>query len=388
MGTRIDIQVGQALLGQRVRDLAALNREQRIEREQRVREASTTQEALDAGVANAAQRGQAQNGQLRNSVIGDSLRPGQSQERLRAQGKKSDVPEYYTQPKVGVTPQIKMEPAIGWVIGVVGFGDSKYVSGDGSFALNIAPWPGTTDGLARGLILPNGSSYVHLLRRVRDGSPVYRGFSVHRSSVKEVSVPTNARSLLDYYASFTRNGCAGTFGLGRMGTTATDFLDGRFWDDDYNAGGPFIYRMFQDRVSPERFYGSGDLVSLDACLDFFEPFPRGFMWINTRPNGLEDMNEAEGLLLDQVQVLEFKTYQSAIDNAITGATWDYMGDAFMPSVPGMPEVLKYKLKPLGDRVSIPPATLAQLYFAASYYDAAYCRQQLLAVGFTAADLTP
>jgi hypothetical protein len=319
-------------------------------------------------------------------LISGKLTPRQYEERLRAQGRKSGVPEYYTQPKVGVTPQIKMEPAIGWVIGVAGFGDSKYVSGDGSFALDIAPWPGTIDGQARGLILPNGSSYVHVLRRVRNGSPVYRGFSVHRSSVKEVSVPADARSLLDYYASFTRNGCAGTFGLGRMGTTATDFLDGRFWNDDYNAGGLFIYRMFQDRVSPERFYDSGDLVSLAACLDFFEPFPRGFMWVNTRPNGLEDMNEAEGLLLGPDQVLEFKTYQSAIDNAITGATWDYMGDASMPSVPGIPKVLKYKLKPLEDRVSVPPATLAQLYFAASYYESAYCRQQLLAIGFTAADL--
>ena len=134
MGTRIDIQVGQALLGQRVRDLAALNREQRIEREQRVREASTTQEALDARVANAAQRGQAQNGQLRNSVIGDSLRPGQYQERLRAQGKKSDVPEYYTAPKVAVTPQGGLEFAVGWLV-KQSENVTQVVSGDGRVGL-------------------------------------------------------------------------------------------------------------------------------------------------------------------------------------------------------------------------------------------------------------
>ena len=134
MGTRIDIQVGQALLGQRVRDLAALNREQRIEREQRVREASTTQEALDAGVANAAQRGQAQNGQLRNSVIGDSLRPGQYQERLRAQGKKSDVPEYYTAPRVAVTPP----QSPGWLLAPFDIGFNARVKGLAPFQFTEA----------------------------------------------------------------------------------------------------------------------------------------------------------------------------------------------------------------------------------------------------------
>ena len=161
MGTRIDIQVGQALLGQRVRDLAALNREQRIEREQRVRESSTTQEALDAGVANAAQRGQAQNGQLRNSVIGDSLRPGQYQERLRAQGKKSDVPEYYTAPKVAVTPQGGLEFAVGWQVPLSNE-QIAIVSGDAGSAVNfdISAPPSLADPVVEGTPYST-SGWVH-----------------------------------------------------------------------------------------------------------------------------------------------------------------------------------------------------------------------------------
>lgn len=100
MGTRIDVQVGQALLGQRLRDLAALNREQRIDREQKVRQANAVEDALDAMAANDAQKGRPQ-----NNTIDWNLSPEQYEDRLRSQGRKSGVPDYYTAPKVAVSPQ-------------------------------------------------------------------------------------------------------------------------------------------------------------------------------------------------------------------------------------------------------------------------------------------
>jgi hypothetical protein len=105
MGTRIDIQVGQALLGQRVRDLAALNREQRLERERKVRDEAVIKTAADKATGEALRNGQQGTGQLRNGLISGKLTPRQYEERLRAQGRKSGVPEYYTPPKVASTGQ-------------------------------------------------------------------------------------------------------------------------------------------------------------------------------------------------------------------------------------------------------------------------------------------
>jgi hypothetical protein len=153
MGTRIDIQVAQALLVERVREIAGLNREQRLERERKVRDEAAIKTAADKATGEALRNGQQGTGQLRNGLISGNLTPRQYEERLRAQGRKSGVPEYYTPPKVAVTPP----RGLGWLLAPSDAGFNAIVGGLAPFRFaesNTSPRFGQGEG-------PSGTNAVY-----------------------------------------------------------------------------------------------------------------------------------------------------------------------------------------------------------------------------------
>jgi hypothetical protein len=85
MSTRIDIQIGQALLMDRLRGVAGLNREQRLERERQAKEQAQIKAAAGKAAA-------------------DRAKAGAETDADKAQ-RKSGVPEYYTPPKVAAMGQ-------------------------------------------------------------------------------------------------------------------------------------------------------------------------------------------------------------------------------------------------------------------------------------------
>jgi hypothetical protein len=85
MATRIDIRIGQALLMDRLRGIAGLNREQRLERERQAKEQAQIKAAADKASAERAKAGA--------ETDADKAK------------RKSGVPEYYTPPKVAATGQ-------------------------------------------------------------------------------------------------------------------------------------------------------------------------------------------------------------------------------------------------------------------------------------------
>jgi len=113
MGTRISVDVAQALLSQRVSALAAVNREKRLEREQGERDKAKIQGAIERGVDGAAGSGggsgglggPSANGRNRASQAASASPLADLDAQLRAGTLRSGVPEYYTGPKVAATPR-------------------------------------------------------------------------------------------------------------------------------------------------------------------------------------------------------------------------------------------------------------------------------------------
>jgi hypothetical protein len=94
MSTRIDIEVAQALLSQRAKEIAELNRQQRLERERKVKEEAAINAAADKGAEAALRNGSPGGGR---AIGGGAAALDARAQRL---GLRSGVPEYYTPPKV------------------------------------------------------------------------------------------------------------------------------------------------------------------------------------------------------------------------------------------------------------------------------------------------
>jgi hypothetical protein len=97
MSTRIDIEVAQALLSQRAKEIAGLNREQRLERERKVKEEAAIKAGIDKG--------------------GQAIGGGAAALDARAQrfGLRSGVPEYYTPPKVAAQISNPLRVAVAYM---------------------------------------------------------------------------------------------------------------------------------------------------------------------------------------------------------------------------------------------------------------------------------
>jgi hypothetical protein len=173
----------------------------------------------------------------------------------------------------------------------------------------------------------------------------------------------------------------GSYGLGWIGPDGASMLPTR-----ERVGTPAIFKLWNDSLpASSRFQPGGDLRPLEACQDYFSPFPRGFAWIDVRPNAIDPA----AFFLSEDQNAAFATFSPTMGNAAAeDPRWSGFSDGDKPSVPGRPPRLRCQLRPLSERISPGDGYSPALIFSTSYLDVVDCRQQLLALGFTPADLQP
>ena len=153
------------------------------------------------------------------------------------------------------------------------------------------------------------------------------------------------------------------------------------------GGTPFVYQLITGNYP----YFDYEVPSLLAdVLASLIPFPPKFQSYTVQSNFSPTAFSPDYLTLyyeSASETIPFVTFANVPANYKAGAFWYDFGDATAPTIPGKPARFNKKLVPLASRVDFNGENINWL-ISTTYGADAYCREQLLALGFTAADLVP
>jgi hypothetical protein len=166
-----------------------------------------------------------------------------------------------------------------------------------------------------------------------------------------------------------------------IGTISADYASMGYGGDD--LGTPFVYRIIDGSQSYtyDDFYGT--MLSLSGCIAGMAPMPKGLVWIDRNFDGSSDHEAYQA----PERSLTFELFPNSAANARGDGTWyNFAGDG----KPVQSGSLTASLVPLASRVApgVGFESATSLIFTTPYGDGTYCRNNLLALGFSSADLVP
>jgi hypothetical protein len=145
------------------------------------------------------------------------------------------------------------------------------------------------------------------------------------------------------------------------------------------GGTPVLFRVLSGEL-PDTTPGPYSGATLVENIASVQPLPASFGII-----GIYD--EAIGYIYTSASTqFRIPAYAAREDNLEANASWGSFSDNDLPSAPAAPGTYRYTMAPLASRVALGDSSF-QLA-AATFGKDAYCRQQLLALGFTSSDLAP